>query len=182
MNRILPVVLIALSAAMGVGLAFERSALNESRREQEELAQRLGRLEARQQEAVGRKAVEELQEQVARAEKKANAASVAAEAAARRAASPAPGPAPATLEDDIQKIVDAKLEEKLQAKGAGKSGGDDRKMPLFDLAKELPLDEATQSRVAEIANTVKKEIFDILKTPRPDGTNMARSEERRVGK
>ncbi|HEV3029358.1 MAG TPA: hypothetical protein VG457_17390, partial [Planctomycetota bacterium] len=113
MSRTLPVVLIALSVALGVGLAFERSALNESRREQEELARRLDRLEAQQKEAVGQKAVEELQEQVARAEKKALAASVAAEAAARRAVpvSPTPSPAPATLEEDIQKIVDAKLEE-----------------------------------------------------------------------
>jgi hypothetical protein len=46
-------------------------------------------------------------------------------------------------------------------------------MPLFDLAKELSLDDATQARVASISNTVKKEIFDIIKTPRPDGTNMA---------
>jgi hypothetical protein len=46
-------------------------------------------------------------------------------------------------------------------------------MALFDLAKELSLDDATQGRIATIANTVKKEIFDILKSPRADGTNMA---------
>jgi hypothetical protein len=173
MNRILPAVLIAVCAALGVALALQRSALHEACREQEELAARLTRLEARQKEAAEKKAVEELQEQVARAEKKAIAASAAAEAAAKRPL-PAPAPAaPATLEEDIQKIVDAKVEEKLQAKGNGNAGGGDRKMPLFDLAKELSLDDATQGRVAAIANTVKKEIFDILKTPRPDGTNFA---------
>jgi len=172
MSRFLPAALIALCAALGVTLAFQRSALNDARHEQEELAGRLDRLEAKQKETVGKKAVEELQEQVARAEKKAVAATAAAEAAAKRPA-PAPAVAPATLEEDIQKIVDAKIEEKLQAKGAAKAGGEDRKMPLFDLAKELALDDAAQGRIAVIANTVKKEIFDIIKTPRVDGTNMA---------
>ena len=175
MSRFLPAVLIALCATLGVALAFQRSALNDARHEQEELAGRLDRLEAKQKEAVGKKAVEELQEQVSRAEKKAVAASAAAEAAAKRPAPAAPVPAitPATLEEDIQKIVDAKIEEKLQAKGAAKAGGQDRKMPLFDLAKELSLDDAAQGRISVIANTVKKEIFDIIKTPRSDGTNMA---------
>ena len=175
MSRILPAVLIALCAGLGVALAFQRSALNDARHEQEELAGRLDRLEAKQKETAAKKVVEELQEQVARTEKKAVAASAAAEAAAKRPAPSAPAPtvAPATLEEDIQKIVEAKLEEKLQAKGAAKPGGEDRKMPLFDLAKELSLDDASQGRIAIIANTVKKEIFDIIKTPRADGTNMA---------
>jgi hypothetical protein len=172
MSRSVPIVLIAVCAALGVALAVQKSALDDARREVEEVKARVDRVEAKQKEAVGRKAVEELQEQVARAEKKAVAASAAAEAAAKRPA-PAAAAAPATLEEDIQKIVDAKVEEKLQQKGAAKAGGEDRKMPLFDLAKELLLDPATQSRVASIANTVKKEIFDIIKTPRPDGTNMA---------
>jgi len=170
MNRTLPAVLIALCAALGVALAFQRGALNEARHDQEELADRVAKLEARQREIAEKKVVDELQEQVVRAEKKAAAASAAAEAAAKR---PLPAaPSPAVLEEDIQKIVDAKVEEKLQAKAAN-GGSGDRKMPLFDLAKELSLDDATQGRVSAIANTVKKEIFDILKTPRPDGTSMA---------
>lgn len=174
MNRMLPAVLIALCALLGVALAFQRSTLNDARREQEELAARLDRVEAKQKEAVARKQVEELQEQVKSAEKKAAAASAAAEAAAKRPAPSAPPPAaPANLEEDIEKIVEAKLEEKIQKKG-GKGGlGEDRKMPIFDLAKELSLDDAQQTRVSSIANTAKKEIFDILKTPRPDGTNAA---------
>src|SRR5579862_386493 len=174
MNRMLPATMIALTATLGVALAFQRSALTDARREQEELAARLGRIEAKQKESVERKLVEELQEQVARTEKKAAQATAAADAAAKRPfPAPAPAAAPATLEEDIQKIVDAKIEEKLQARGAAKAAGNDRKMPLFDLAKELSLDDAAQTRIASIANTVKKEIFDILKTPRPDGTNMA---------
>lgn len=171
MNRMLPAALIACSAVLGVALAFQRSALTDAVREQEQLAGRLARLEERQKEAAEKRAVEDLKEQVARTEKKAAAASAAAEAAAKR---PLPAPAvPATLEEDIQKIVEAKLEERLQAKGAQKNPGEDRKLPLFDLARELSLDDATKARVSAIANTVKKEIFDILKTPRPDGTNMA---------
>jgi hypothetical protein len=174
MNRMLPAVLIALCALLGVALAFQRSALNDARREQEELGQRLDRVEAKQKEAVARKTVEELQEQVKSAEKKAAAAAVAAEAAAKRPppAAPAPAAAPANLEEDIEKIVEAKLEEKMQKKGKG-GLGEDRKMPIFDLAKELSLDPAQQTKVTAIANTAKKEIFDILKTPRPDGTNVA---------
>src|SRR5579864_8107282 len=114
MSRTLPAILIALSGALGVGLAFQRSALNDARRGQEELANRLERLEAKQKETAAKKSVEDLQEQVDRAEKKAVAATLAAEAAARRPIPAAPGPVsvPATLEEDIQKIVDAKVEEK----------------------------------------------------------------------
>jgi len=175
MNRALPAVLIALCVSGTVALSFQRGALNDARRIQEELSNRIERLESRQEEKAAKKAVEELQEQVARAEKKAIAASAAVEAAGRApgSAAPAPSSLPPTLEEDIQKIVDARLEEKLQSKSTGKGGGEDRKMPLFDLAKELSLDDAMQGRVASVANTVKKEIFDILKTPRADGTNMA---------
>ncbi|HUR39228.1 MAG TPA: hypothetical protein VM222_07030 [Planctomycetota bacterium] len=175
MNRYAPVALIAVCAALGVALAVQKSSLDDARREVDEMKTRVDRIEAKQKDTAARKVVDELRDEVARVEKKAAAATTAAEAAARRPApaATAPAAAPATLEEDIQKIVDAKVEEKLQQKGAGKAGGDDRKMPLFDLAKELTLDDATQARVASISNTVKKEIFDILKTPRPDGTNLA---------
>jgi len=175
MNRYAPVVLIAVCAALGVALAVQKSTLDDARREVEEMKTRVDGIEAKQKDTAARQVVDELRDEVARVEKKAAAASTAAEAAAKRPApaAAAPAVAPATLEEDIQKIVDAKVEEKLQQKGAGKAGGDDRKMPLFDLAKELSLDDATQGRVSAIANTVKKEIFDILKTPRPDGTSMA---------
>jgi hypothetical protein len=177
MTRSLPAVLIAVCALMGIALAVQRSALSTTRHEVEELQARLEKVEARQKEAVARKAVEELQDQVARAERKAAAAVVAAEAAttaAARPAAPKDGNAPvAFTEEDIQKIVDAKVEEKIQKKGGGKNGGDDRKMPLFELAKELVLDPAVQAKVSAISDTCKKEIFEILKTPRPDGTNAA---------
>ena len=175
MSRILPAVLIALCAALGVALAIQRITLHDTQREFDEVRARVERIEARQKDTAARKAVEELQDQVARTERKAAAAAAAAESAAAQAAAAKALPPPvAFTEEDIQKIVDAKLEEKLQARGEGKKQADgDRKMPLFDLAKELALDPATQTRVASISNTAKKEIFDILKTPRPDGTNAA---------
>jgi hypothetical protein len=172
MNRFLPAALIALCCALGVALAVQRSALNATRAELDQVGARVERLEAKQKETVARKAVEDLQEQVARVERKAAAATVAAEAASSR---PAPKDANAPVaftEDDITKIVEARLEEKLK-KNEKKLGDNDRKMPLFELAKELTLDPAVQAKVSTIANTCKKEIFDILKTPRPDGTNAA---------
>lgn len=174
MNRAAVPALILLCAAMGVALAVQRSSLGSTRQEIEQLQVRLEKVEARQKETVARKAVEELQEQVARAEKKAAAAAEAAAApktAVRDGAAPAA--AASFTEEDIQKIVDAKVEEKIKAKGGRRPGEDDRKMPLFDLAKELGLDPDAQTRVSSISNTCKKEIFDILKTPRPDGTSAA---------
>jgi hypothetical protein len=175
MNRYLPSSLIALCAALGVALAVQRSALNAARHELDQVEARVEQLEAKQREAVARKAVEELREQVARVERKAAAASVAAEAAASASARPASKDAGAPVaftEEDIGKIVEARLEERLK-KNERKWGDNDRKMPLFDLAKELTLDPAVQAKVAAISNTCKKEIFDILKTPRPDGGNAA---------
>jgi len=176
MSRYLPPILIALCAALGVALAAQRSSLNAARQELDQVQSRVERLESKQKESAARKAVEELQDQVARVERKAAAASVAAEAASAaiaRPASPRDVNAPvAFTEEDITKIVEARLEEKIK-KGGKKNGDGDRKMPLFELAKELTLDPAVQTKVASIANTAKKEIFDILKTPRPDGTNAA---------
>ena len=176
MNRYLPAALIALCAALGVVLAVQRSILTGAQRDLELVQSRVEKLEARQKELVARKSVEELQDQVARVERKADAASVAAEAAGAAASKPAPkdaNPPVQFTEDDITKIVEARLEERLKKNGGKKPGEGDRKMPLFELAKELTLDPAVQTKVATIANTAKKEIFDILKTPRPDGTNAA---------
>jgi hypothetical protein len=175
MRRILPAATIGLCAALGIALAVQHRTLNETQREFDEVRARVERLETRQKDSAARRAVEELQEQMARTEWKAAAATVAAESAAAKALAARAVPPPvAFTEEDIQKIVDAKLEEKLRARGdARKQGDGDRKLPLFELAKELTLDPATQTRVATISNTAKKEILDILKTPRPDGTNAA---------
>jgi hypothetical protein len=112
-------------------------------------------------------AVDDLRAEIARVEAK-----VAAAGASK------PGALATTVtEEDIRKIVDERFEEKkadvAARKNEGGFGGDDRKMPLHDMSKELALDPETQRRVGEIANRTKKEIFDVLKTPRADGTEMA---------
>ncbi|HEX7898123.1 MAG TPA: hypothetical protein VF950_10210 [Planctomycetota bacterium] len=139
------------------------------RDEVRELRERLARVEARPKAAAAapdaEKAVDDLRAEIARVEAKVVAAP------------PRPGALPITVtEEDIRKIVDERLEEKKAdpaAKKEGGFGGDDRKMPLHDMSKELALDPETQRRVGEIANRTKREIFDVLKTPRPDGTEMA---------
>ena len=119
-----------------------------------------------------RSEVRALEEKIATVEKKA-AEGVEA------LVNPAPGAGLPTLikEEDIQQIVDARLEEKLQARGetaaSQDAGGDDRKMPLHELAKELELDPQVKAQVAQIADHAKKEIFALLKIPRADGSSIA---------
>src|SRR6185295_1008192 len=125
MNRYLPAALIALCAALGVVLAVQRSILTGAQRDLELVQSRVEKLEARQKELVARKSVEELQDQVARVERKAAAASVAAEAAGAAASKPAPkdaNPPVQFTEDDITKIVEARLEERLKKNGGKKPG------------------------------------------------------------
>lgn len=81
-------------------------------------------------------------------------------------------PTPAVSEVDLQQLVDRRIEEKLRDRPKEQKGGD-RKLPLHDLAKELALDPATQSRVAEVANDIKRQILELARTPRPDGTSLA---------
>jgi hypothetical protein len=167
MNRgTIAAALIACAAAIAV-FAVQSQSARRTRQELDEVRSRLERLEARQKEAAKPEAVEELRAELARVEAKAV-----------RAPEPSPtkpGALPTFVtEEDLQKIVDERVESKLQAKGQpGGAGGSDRKMPLHDLAKELALDAQTQARVAEVANGAKKDVFEIVRTPRPDGTNIA---------
>jgi hypothetical protein len=137
-----------------------------------ELRERLARLEAKPKrptppDAPPAAAVEELRAELARVEAKV-------EKSATSKAGSVDLPAAALPEEEIRRVVDARLEEKKAAAGTSSGGGgEDRKMPLHDMAKELQLDPETQRRVGEIANLTKKEIFDVLRTPRADGSDMA---------
>ncbi len=171
MNRgTIAAILIACGAGIIV-FAAQAASARRTKQELEEVRARLERVEARQKEAAAKpEAVEELRAEIARVEAK-TATATAAPADAK------PGTLPTFVtEEDIQKIVDEQVEAKLQAKGAqpgGGGGGGDRKMPLHDMAKELGLDAQTQAKVAEVANSAKKDIFEVARTPRPDGTNIA---------
>jgi hypothetical protein len=166
----------ALGAALVVGTIAQALALRDTRREVEELRSTIDRLQTRQAESSTRsgEALAEVRDDVARVEKKVAQAAAAPPPAQAPAAKPGALPTYLT-EEDIQKVVDERV-EKLQAKGdAPKGGGNDgdRKMPLHDLARELALDPKIETQVADIANAAKKDIFDILRTPRPDGTSVA---------
>jgi hypothetical protein len=164
--------LMLAGAALGAAVAAQAVHLRKVKRETDQLRARIERLETRQKEttASAQAAVEKIQEQVTQVEKAA---------ATRPPPPPAPpgpaaeGPASPAMAEDIRKIVDEKVEEKIKAREEKQAQGGDRKMPLHDIAKELGLDPAQQPRVAEVANAAKKDIFELLKTPRPDGTNLA---------
>lgn len=165
-----------IGTALAAGLVAQAIALRDTRRELEELRTSVDRLGSRQTETSARSgtAIDEVREQLSKVEKKV----AEPRPAASPAVAPRPGALPTTLtEEDIQKVVDERLEEKLQARGEKKKGpfdgGGDRKVPLHDLARDLELDPKVQAKVAEIANSAKKDIFDIIKTPRADGTNVA---------
>ena len=161
------ITLLLLAVPVLAALAWAASSSRALREEVRELKDRLAKLEARPKAPPPPPAgeIDSLRAEIARVDAKA--------AAARRET---PGVVP--TEEDIRKIVDERLEEKATAPEAAARkkegfGGEDRKLPLHDLSKELALDPETQRRVAEIANRTKKEIFDVLQTPRPDGTEMA---------
>lgn len=171
MTRWMPGALILACAALGAGAAVQAVQLRRVKLEADRLRGRVERLESRQDEAAAsaRASAEEIREQVARLEKTA--------AAPPPPPAPPPAPAaeapasPAATAEDIRRIVDEKVEEKIRARD-GAAGGD-RKVPLHDLAKELGLEPGLQPPIAEIANAAKREIFDLLRTPRPDGTSLA---------
>ena len=173
MNRgTIVAVLIACGAAAAALVAQSMSA-RRTMQDLQEMRTRLERIEARQKEpAVKPQAVEELRAEIAQVDAKAVRAVEAMAASTTK-----PGALPAFVtEGDLQKLVDERVEAKLQAGQAqpgNGGGGGDRKMPLHDLAKELALDAQTQAKVAELANSCKKDIFEVARTPRPDGTNIA---------
>lgn len=167
------VISAVLCVALGVAVIGQTISLRETRQELAEVRSKLEQIESRQKSTLAGadRALDEVREQIAKVEKKA---------AEPRPAVSAPAGKPDALptfvsEEDIQKIVDDRIEERLKAKGDPRKPGlgGERKLPLHDLAKELALDPKTQAKVAEIANTAKREIFDLLKTPRADGTTVA---------
>jgi hypothetical protein len=161
-----------LSLPLVAALAWAGSANRALRADLRAVEDRLARLEAKPRTAPetppAAPEIEALRAEIARVEAKAVAAPARATSA---------GPAPAVTAEDVRQIVDERIEAKASTsdakKAAAPGGGDDRKIPLHDLAKELALDPQTQARVAEAANRAKREIFDVLKVPRADGTEMA---------
>ena len=162
---------ILCSAVLGAALVGQNSRLRRLDQELDRTRGRLEKLESRQRETVeaSAAAVDQVREEIARVEKRSTADPA-------RPLPPKEGALPTFVtEEDIEKVVDERLERKLQAQpgNAGGQGAGDRKIPLHDLGKELALDPQTQAKVAAISDAVKREIFDVLKTPRADGSTFA---------
>lgn len=168
MGKPVGVIFAFVGAALAVAVVGQAIQVRGLKREVEMVRESFGRLETRQKEAPTKADVAEVQGQIARVEKKADARPPAPPPARIEA------PPPTVTEEDIQKIVDERLDTKLAARDEKKKEEQgDRKVPLHDLAKELALDAATQAKVAEVANVTKKQILDLLKTPRPGAKSLA---------
>jgi hypothetical protein len=166
-------VAIAAFALVGV-IAAQGLVLRDVRRELAGVREALGRLEARDDSEASARARMAAALAAAGASAAAPPPRLGAPAAAgATAVSAAAATVPAVTAEQVADLVDRKVEARLKeaSKKAPPSG--DRKLPLHDLAKELGLDPATESRAAEVANAAKRDIFELAKTPRPDGTSLA---------
>ncbi|MEK7466379.1 MAG: hypothetical protein AAB074_03100 [Planctomycetota bacterium] len=77
---------------------------------------------------------------------------------------------PSAIDDIVSKKVDEKLAGQKQKKGG--LFGDDKKVPLAEISKDLELNELQEDQMAEAINASQKVCFAIVTTPRNDGTNI----------
>jgi hypothetical protein len=180
MGRLWTPTLGIVALALGVAVAVLSTRTAGVKSELEDVKSRLEKLEQGQREgrSVSQAAIEEVRQELSKIEKSGSSRALPGSAAPAGAS----GLPTLATEEELRKLVDERIDEKVDAKlqsqlarksEAGAAAGGDRKMPLHDMAKELTLDPESQAKVAEIANTAKKEIFEIIRTPRPDGTNFA---------
>jgi hypothetical protein len=170
LRRALQGLSVVLAAGLCAGVVVQSLSLRRSQRELDRLRARVDQLEARASdgEAAADALVAEMRARTRIAERQPGPLAAAVTAPAH------PGAAPAIDEAALERLVDRRIEKKLEASPkAGAPGGGERKVPLHDLAKELAIDPRAQERVEEIANAAKKEIFDVARTPRADGTSLA---------
>ncbi|MCE9584257.1 MAG: hypothetical protein K8T20_17360 [Planctomycetes bacterium] len=81
-----------------------------------------------------------------------------------------PGGDPAAIDELVAKKVDEKLGGKKEKKGG--LFGDDKKRPLADVSKDLALTELQEDQLADAIKASQKTVFDLITTPRNDGTNI----------
>jgi hypothetical protein len=172
MNRFAAAWAVLALAAAGVA-AVSLASSRGLRVEVDALRAQVDRLEARakSEPPVPAAAVEELRQELARVDAKAADAAAKARSASASAPSASGSAPPAVSGEELKALVDEQVEEKLKKKGNGFGG--DRKLPLHDLGKELALDPQTQAQVEAVVNACKKDIFALIRTPRPDGTDFA---------
>ncbi len=161
-----------LVGVLGLGLIGETAYIGVLRRQVGDLRDRVDRVESKQRDAAPRAQLAKVEEQVGRVEEQV------AEVKRRPAPVPVPAPgaaaapsgSPALSTDEIHALIDQKVDEKVKAKEG--MFGDSKKRPLSEVAKEAGLDDGAQFKMAEITDAAKKEVFDLLKTPRADGSNL----------
>ena len=175
MNRRATILVSGIFALLALGLIAQGIRVSRLQNDLIQTRSRLDQIDARQKAVPGTATVEEVREEIARVERKIDARPVAP-AGAGTAVPPDAIPTYLT-EEEIAQIVEEKVREQAEAdpkKNSEEQGAfGERKLPLANIAEDLELDLGTEALVAEIANVSKKEMFDILKTLRADGSNLA---------
>ena len=169
-----------LTAALAIAVVMQASTVGDLKHKVSQLEDTVSRIESRQKNreaaAPSRMEIKEIQEDIARVQREAR--DRAAELSAKGAAPEGPALA-AISEEAIEQIVNEQIQQRIeegsipQNEGGNDPGGDDRKIPLSEISKDLQLDPAVEDQVAEAANETKRDIFELLRTPRPDGSSMA---------
>lgn len=161
MKTYLALSLVALAGILALAVQSRRIA---------RLQQQVDRLESRSRESVTKSRVQELEDQViAVKEERVRPRMEEASGATPRGEPPTQS---VVSEEQLQQLVEKKVQEQLdkQPKDNGWGG---KKLPLQTIAQDLQLDPATQAAMADVVNVAKQEAFDLLKTPRTDGSNLA---------
>jgi hypothetical protein len=79
---------------------------------------------------------------------------------------------PAALDELVAKKVGEKVDEEKKKKNGGGLFGDEKKRPLTEISKELGLTELQEDQMSDAIKASQKVVFDLLATPRNDGTNV----------
>jgi hypothetical protein len=172
MNKALGIVaLVAGLAAVG-----EAAYIASMRSQVSEMRDRIARVELRQKELAAKSQVARLEEQVAKVETdvvetKRSVAAMPAPSSADPSSSPAPAIGPTVSSDELAAMIDKKVEEKVKAQGQDNGFGG-KKRPLRDVAKELEMPHEVEVAMAKVVNEAKQASFELLQTPRSDGTNL----------
>lgn len=171
MNKALGVVaLVAGLAAIG-----EAAYIASMRLQVTAMRDRLDRVESRQKELAAKAQLAKLEEQVARVEtdvvETKRSAAAKPSSAADPSTSPAPAIGPTISPDEIAEMIDRKVDEKVKAQGQDNGFGG-KKRPLRDVAKELEMPHEVEVAMAKLVNEAKQASFELLQTPRSDGTNL----------
>jgi len=161
---------VALVLVLATAVVAQTAYLRSMKRSNDLLADRIGRLESRDREVASRAPDAKPSERIEPGLPE-DPGSTRAASAAPVPALPSPAAKPALGADEIADLIEKKVDEKVKAKGEDNGFGG-KKRPLGEVARELGLPQPVEVRMAEFANEGKKKSFEILRTPRADGTSI----------